>query len=297
VLAGSTFGRAKALINDLGQALEQAGPSTPVQVMGLSGLPEAGDKFQVVENLSRARTVAMERQRKARLASLAQRKHITLDTLFDDLQAEQTKELRVVLKADAMGSVEALEQMLAKLGSDEVSVRVVHSAAGAITESDVLLADASDAIVIGFNVSSEERTRQLAQDHGVEIRLYQIIYQVSEDISKALEGMLEAEKVEQITGHAEVRKIFRISRIGTIAGCYLADGTIERNARVRLIRDGVVVMSDAGLEGLRREKDDAKEVRAGFECGIKNHGFDDIKPGDIIEAYKIVERRRTLSPD
>jgi len=295
VLAGDTFGRIKNMFDDQGRGVTNAPPATPVQVTGLSSVPEAGDRFQVVDDLSRARTVALDRQRKTRLAALAQRRHVTLDTLFEDLKEGETKDLRVVLKADSMGSIEALDQMLANLGSEEVRERVIHNAVGAITESDVLLADASDAIIIGFSVSPEDRARTLAHERGVQIRLYQIIYQVSEDIHKALEGMLDAEKLEEISGHLEVRRIFRISRIGAIAGCYVTDGAIERTNRVRLIRDGIVVLADAALEGLRRVKDDVREVREGFECGVKISGFDDIKEGDVIEAFRIVERRRTLS--
>jgi len=294
ILAGNTYGRVKNMIDDLNKQLEVAGPSKPVQVTGLNSVPEAGDRFQVVADLSKARSVADDRERKARLASMARRKHITLDNLFQKLQEGETKELKMVLKADSMGALEALSQMLAKLGSDEVRVQVIHSAVGGINESDVLLADASDAIIIGFTVHPEERARVLAHERGVEIRLYQIIYKVQEDIHMALEGMLDAEKLEEVVAHVEVRQLFKVSRIGTIAGCRVTDGTIERTSRVRLIRDGITVMPTGELESLKREKDDAREVRSGFECGIKIAGYDDIKVGDIIEAYRIVERLRTL---
>jgi len=294
ILAGNTYGRVKSMVDDMGRSVEIAGPSKPVQLTGLNNVPEAGDRFQVVDDLSRARSVAGERERRARLASMVRRKHVTLDTLFEKLQETGTQELKTVLKADSMGSLEALEQMLEKLGTEEVRVQVIHSAVGGINESDVLLADASDAIVIGFTVSPDERARTLANERGVEIRLYQIIYQVQEDILKALEGLLESEKIEQVVAHAEVRKIFKISRIGSIAGCRILDGTIERTNRVRLIRDGIVVLNNASIEGLRREKDDVREVREGFECGIKIAGYDDVKVGDVIEAFRIVERRRSL---
>ncbi|MBM4044335.1 MAG: translation initiation factor IF-2 [Planctomycetes bacterium] len=293
ILCGSAYGRVRAILDDKGVSLELAGPATPVEVSGLSSVPEAGDRFQVLKSFAQAREVAEAREAKQREAARSERKHVTLETLYASLAEEKIKEVRVVLKADVMGSIEVLKQSLGTLAQGEVRVRILHAAVGSITESDVLLADASDAVIIGFDVVPEEDAGRLADQKGVEIRPYRIIYEVMEQLKAALEGMLAPEEKEVVLGNAEVRKVYRISKIGNIAGCYVRDGRILRNALIRLLREGAVVYS-SNLDSLRIVKDDVREVRAGFECGIKLHGYDDIKEGDIIQAYEIQKVKRKL---
>jgi len=259
-------------------------------------VPRAGDRFFVVDSITRAAEIAQEQKNAEREKELSQRKQITLENLFQEISAGQVRELNVIVKADVQGSVDVLTRTLMELNTAEVAVRVLHASVGGITESDILLAEASNAVVIGFHVSMEEHARTLAETSGVEVRLYKIIYQISDDIRKALEGMLSPQEQEKVSGHAEVRNLFRISRLGVIAGCYVTDGSIKRSAQARLIRDGIVIRDTIAIESLRRNKDDVTEVRNGLECGIKLAEFDDLKTGDIIETFEIVRVGRTLPP-
>ncbi len=293
VLCGQGFGRIRSIVSDQGKLLDSAGPAMPVLVSGLSAVPEAGDRFYVVDDLQAAREIAAERERHARMESLTARQHVTLENLFERIELGKVKEVRVVLKADVQGSVEVLRNSLIDLSTDEVKVNILHSAVGGISESDVLLADASDAIVIGFHVTPEDRARSLAEDKGVDIRMYNVIYMAIEDVKMAMEGMLDPEEREEVVGHAEVLRIFRVSRFGTIAGCVVRDGLINRSARLRLIRDSVVIY-DGKMHSLRHEKDDIREARAGQECGIKIEGYDDVKEGDMIETYVVRQIARTI---
>ena len=293
VLCGQTYGRVRAIYNDHGKEIKEAGPSTPVAISGLSVCPEAGDKFYGIKDIQKAREIASKRERKMREVALSGRQHVTLDNLYKKIEEGQVKEIKVILKADFKGSVEVLKKSLVEISTKEVRTRILHSGVGGITETDILLADASDAVVIGFHFVPEDKAKILAESCGVDIRLYKIIYDATNDIKAALEGLLEPDKVEQALGSVEVRKIFKVSKIGNIAGCYVKSGKILRNSLVRLIRDSVVLY-DGKIATLRVVKDDAKEVKAGFECGIRIAGFDDIKAGDIIESYEIQHIARTL---
>ena len=294
VLCGQAFGRVRAIYNDHGKVIKEAVSSTPVAISGLSTCPEAGDKFYVIKDIQKARDIASKRERKMREVSLSGRQHVTLDNLYKKIEEGQIKEINVIIKADFKGSVEVLKKSLEKISTKEVRTKILHSGVGGITETDILLADASDAVVIGFHVVPEDKARTLAEQCGVDVRLYKVIYDATNDIKDALEGMLEPDKIEQILGSVEVRKVFKVSKIGNIAGCYVKSGKILRNSLVRLIRDSVVLY-DGKISTLRIVKDDAKEVGAGHECGIKIAGFDDIKVEDIIESYEIQQVARTLS--
>ena len=293
ILAGKGYGRTRAMIDDKGRQVAEAGPATPVEVTGLVGVPDAGDVFQVVPDYSHAKEVAEERGRKAREAQLNERQHVSLENLFQKINSGNMKEVRVILKVDVTGSLEVLKQALPALSTDEVKLNLLHFAVGGITEGDILLADASDALVIGFHVDTEPRAEELAKDRGVEIKTYTVIYQAIEEMKAALEGLLEPELVEAKQGHASVKEVFRISRVGAIAGCMVLDGKIVRNSQVRLIRDQKVVHTGK-IETLKRFKDDAKEVAEGYECGIKIGGHDDIRKGDIIEAFEVQKVARKL---
>jgi len=293
VLCGMACGRARSLHDDQGWPLQQAGPSTPVEVAGLSRVPEAGDAVVALDDLDKARAIAGMRARRAREASFAERKRVTLDNLFATLAEGQQKELRVIMKADAHGSLEVLRKSLGELSTDEVRVAILHDAVGGINDSDVLLADASDAVVIGFHVVAEPTARALGDRKKIDIRLYNVIYQLTEDVKAALESRLEPEQRETVHGHVEVRQVFRISRVGNVAGCYVTDGRIARSHLVRLIRESIVIY-EGKMASLRRYKDDVREVLAGMECGIKIEGYDDVKEGDTIETYEVVEVKRTL---
>ena len=293
-VAGTNSGRVRAMFNERDQRVTEAGPSTPVQILGFAGSPAVGDRFIVRADEREARDIATKRQQLQREQMMHARKHVSLADLSRRMALGQLQELNLIIKADASGSVEALSDSLLKLSTDEVAVTIVHSGVGAINESDVTLAAASNAIIIGFQVRPMSGTRQLAEQEEIDIRLYSIIYDAIEEVRDALEGMLSPEESEKINGSAEVRETFRIPRAGTIAGCYVLDGKIQRNDKVRLIRDGVVVY-DGALGSLRRFKDDVKEVAAGYECGLNIDGFNDIKVGDQVEAYVIVETARTLA--
>lgn len=294
ILCGKTFGRARLMTNDRGIEVKAAGPSTPVSVSDFSEVPEAGDKFFVVHDIQKAREIAQERQKKVRETSLMKHQHVTLDSLYSKIAEGNVKEIKLILKADYKGSVEVLKNALEELSTPEIKVKILHSGVGGITESDVLLADASDALVIGFYVTTEDKARILAEDKGVDIRLYKIIYDATNEIKAAMEGMLEPETREVVIGQVEIRQVYHISKIGTVAGCYVKSGKITRNSSIRLTRSNIIVY-EGKLESLKIVKDDAREVRAGFECGLKIAKYDDIKVGDIIEAYEVQKIARTLT--
>jgi translation initiation factor IF-2 len=294
LVCGPAYGRVRSISDDKGKQIGEAGPSSPVEVIGLDTVPGAGDKFYVMEDPNEAREIAEDRKQTDREGEIAQRNKVTLENLYDTIQAGAVKELRVILKADVQGSVDVLKQLLTEELSKEVKVRLLHAAVGGITESDVLLAEASDAIIIGFSVVPDETARKLAEDAGVEIRTYRIIYEITDDIRKALTGMLAPTKQDQVLGHADIRQVIKVSKVGNIGGCMVSDGVLQRNSKYRLIRDGTVVSENLTLESLKRFKEDVKEVRGGLECGIKLAGYDDIKIGDRLEAYKTVDVARTL---
>lgn len=287
-VAGAVHGRVRALINDRGAVVPEAGPSSPVEIQGLQDLPLAGDTFQVFEDAAKARQVAEIRQAKLREKSLRSTARFSLQALYEQMKEGKVKELPLILKGDVQGSVEVLSDVLNKLSTEKVKVRILHSGAGAVTETDVLLASASNAIVIGFNVRPERKAQELAESEGVEIRLYTVIYNAANDIKNAMIGMLEATTKEKYLGRAEVRDTFRVPKYGFVAGSYILDGLIRRNAEVRLLRDNVVI-HEGKIGSLRRFKDDVSEVKSGFECGIGFEHFADVKVGDIIEAY-IIEK-------
>jgi len=293
IVMGRAFGRVRDITDDRGKRVKSALPPMPVQISGIDELPDAGDKFYCVGSLKEAEKAAEQRRDRERQEQLAQPK-VTLDSMFSQMAEQELKEILVVLKADVQGSVDVLRSEIEKVSGEEVRLRVIHAAVGGITESDILLANASSAVIIGFNVIANAKGRALADDKGVEIRNYQVIYHIVEDMKKAAEGMLSPDIRQEVLGHAEVRQVFKVSKVGAIAGCYVTDGTVERDALVRVTRDGVVVENDRKLEQLKRFKDDAKEVRANMECGMKVAGYDDIKEGDVIECYKNVEVARTL---
>lgn len=284
-LAGTQFGRVRALIDDTGKRIQEAGPSTPVEVIGFSEVPVAGDIFTVVDDERKARQIALARQQKKRLAEMAKKRKLTLDDLYSKIKEGEIKELNIIIKADVQGSVEALREALEHITHPEVKVRVIHASVGGINESDVMLASASNAIIIGFNVRPELKAQQLAEKEGVDIRHYNIIYVAIDDIKKALEGLLEPTFKEKILGRAEVRQTFQVSRLGTIAGCYVLDGIISRASDgIRVIRDNIVVY-EGKISSLKRFKEDVREVQAGYECGLMIENFNDIKVGDVLENY------------
>ncbi|MFO0909958.1 MAG: translation initiation factor IF-2 [Isosphaeraceae bacterium] len=293
MVCGDGFGRVRALFDDKGRSVAEAGPSTPVEVSGLDAVPTAGEKFGVVDDIAQAREIAETRRTRTRGAALGERTAVTLENLYSQMAAQKVKNLNLILKADVQGSLEALIKELDKLENAEVPIRILLKGVGGISESDILLADASQAIVIGFRVAPEDRAVSLAEEKKIEIRRYDIIYQVTDEIRKAIEGMLVPEIKEVHLGRAVVRQIFKISKIGTVAGCVVTQGTFERSAKARLIREGREIYKGA-IEALKRFKDDVKEVREGYECGIKISNFDDLKLDDVIEAYRIEEIRRSL---
>ncbi|MBL9030715.1 MAG: translation initiation factor IF-2 [Phycisphaerae bacterium] len=293
IVAGRGYGRVRDITDDRGKKLKEALPPIPVQISGIDEVPDAGDKFFVVDSLRKAQDSAEQRRQREREAQLAQPK-ATLDRLFSQMAESDTKEILVVLKAAEQGTVDVLKSEVEKVTTSEVKVRVLHAAVGGITESDVQLAEASKAVIIGFNVIASGKARGLAEQKGVEIRPYQVIYHITDDLKKAAEGLLAPELRQDVLGHAEVRKVFKVSKVGAIAGCYVTDGVVQRDALIRVTRNDVVIENDRKLEQLKRFKDDAKEVRAGMECGMKIVGYDDIKEGDVLECYKNVEVKRTL---
>ena len=287
-IVGPVFSKVRALMDDRGKAVESAGPATPVQVLGLASVPQAGDQFQVITDIIKAKQIALYREQKQREQTLASSSRVTLEQLHAHLKAGLIRELPIILKTDVQGSAEVLADALSKIPSDKVKVKIIHTGVGAITESDVLLATASNAIIIGFNVRPERKAQDVADQEKVDIRLHTIIYQVTDEVKKALTGLLEPTTKEVQLGRAEVRQTFRISKVGSVAGCYVLDGLIKRHAEARLVRDSVVIHTGR-IGTLRRFKDDASEVKAGFECGVTLDNFADVKPGDVIEAY-VTER-------
>ena len=293
IVVGRAYGRVRDIVNDRGQRIESASASTPVAISGLDVLPDAGDKFYCVKSVKEAEQAALERRRIERERELAAPK-ITLDNIFEHMGKGGVKELPLVVKGDVQGSVETLRIVLGKIRTEEVAVSVKHCAVGGINESDVALAEATKAIIVGFNVTSNSKARALAEAKGIEMRLYEVIYDLTDDVAKAASGLLEPELKLEVIGHADVREVYKITKVGAIAGCYVTDGVVERNAQIRVTRGGIVIEKDRRLEQLKRFKDDAKEVRSGNECGMKIDGYNDIKVGDVLECYRTVKVQRSL---
>ena len=293
LLAGALFGRVKAMFNSRGERIKEVGPSMPVQLLGLTGAPQAGDKFNVMENERDAREIANKREQILREQNLRTRKHITLEEIGRRKAIGTFKELNVIVKGDVDGSVEALSDSLLKLSTEEIQVNIIHKAVGQISESDINLAITSDAVVVGFQVRPSSNAKKLAEQEQIEIRLYSIIYDAINDVKDAMAGMLEPTVEEVISGNCEVREVFKITKIGSVAGCYVLDGTIKRNNRIRVVRDFIVV-HEGDISALKRYKDDASEVRAGFECGLSIRGFNDIQVGDILESFELKEVKRSM---
>lgn len=288
VLVGNTYGRLRAMFDHRGRRVRKAGPSTPVSVMGLNDVPQAGDLFQVVESDKEARAIIQERSDTEARDSTSQKSAVTLEQLFEQFQAGEVRELRLIVKADVQGSLEPIISSLNEMGVGEIAVNILHAETGNIGENDVMLAAASHAIVVGFNVQADTAARRLADTEGVDIRLYNIIYRLTEDVEKALKGMLEPEERETVIGHAEVRAVFHISKLGNIAGCYVLDGELRRNARARIKRENEV-LHEGPISSLKHLQDDVREVRQGYECGVSVKNFNDFKESDIIECY-VVEK-------
>jgi translation initiation factor IF-2 len=294
-VCGTFYGRVRSMVDDRGRKVEEAPPSMPVEVHGISGVPQAGDELVVVTDDKHAKQVAAHRQLKLREAELSRATKVTLDNLFARIKEGETKELRIVLKADVQGSLEAVTDSLHKLSAEEIRVNIIHNAAGAVTETDVMLASASDAIVIGFNVRAPLKVQEVAETEGVDLRFYDVIYQVVAEVRDAMEGMLEPIYKENFMGRAEVLKTFAVSKVGTIAGCMVNEGRVELGARIRVLRDDVVI-NDSKIASLQRYKDQVKEVKGGQDCGIGVENFNDIKIGDILETYSIEEIKAVLEP-
>jgi translation initiation factor IF-2 len=293
VLAGAVFGRVRAMLDENGRPVTEAGPSIPVELQGLADVPNAGDEMIALGDERKAREIALFRQGKFRDVKLAKKQAAKLENMFEQMKEDEMKVLPLVLKADVQGSAEALAHALSRLSHEEVKVNVVHSGVGAITESDVNLALASKAVIIGFNARADAAARKLAETSGVDIRYYNIIYDAVDEVKAALGGMLAPEKKENILGLVEVRQVFRISKVGTVAGCYVTEGLVRRGSKVRVLRDNVVI-HDGELDSLKRFKDDVREVKAGFECGLSVRSFNDINVGDHLEVYEVQEVARTL---
>lgn len=291
LVVGNTFGKVRAMTNDLGERIQTAGPSLPVEITGLNDIPQAGDRFVVFEDDKKARSIGEKRREDKIMRDRESTNKISLDNLFETLKEGELKDLNLILKADVQGTVEALAASLMKIDVEGVNIRIIHTGVGAINESDVTLANASNAIIIGFNVRPDANARRTAENEKVDIRLHRVIYKALEEIEQAMKGMLDPEYEEEVIGYAEVRQTIKVSKIGTIAGSYVTEGKITRDAGVRVIREGVVIF-EGELDSLKRFKDDAKEVASGYECGITIKNFNDIKEGDQIEAFQMVEVRR-----
>ena len=292
IVAGTSMGKIRAMTDYKGRKVKTAGPSMPVEILGLSDVPEGGDLFYCVENEKMAKNVVESRKFKQKEEQQNSRKLVSLDDLFDQINTGEVKDLNIIVKADVQGSVEAVKQSLVKLTNEEVRVNIIHGGVGAVNESDVMLADASNAIIVGFNVRPTNGAIDLAHDKQVDVRLYRVIYQAIEEIEAAMKGMLAPQFKEAVTGHAEIRQLFKVSGVGTIAGCHVSDGKIGRNSEVRVVRDGIVV-HEGLLSTLKRFKDDVKEVAEGYECGMTIERFNDLKEGDVIEAFVMEEVART----
>ncbi|WNC12501.1 translation initiation factor IF-2 [Brevibacillus brevis] len=288
IVVGSAYGRVRAMVNDKGRRLKEAGPSTPVEITGLNDVPQAGDQFRVFEDEKKARAIGEARAAKQRESERRESARVSLDDLFQQIQEGDIKELNLIVKADVQGSVEALRGSLEKIDINGTRVKIIHTGVGAITESDVTLANASNAIIIGFNVRPEPNARSMAEQEKIDIRLHRVIYTVIEEIEQALKGMLDPVYKESIIGQAEIREVFKVSKVGNIAGCYVTEGKLSRDAGARLIREGIVIY-EGKLDTLKRFKDDAKEVAAGYECGLTLERFQDLKVGDVVEAFVMVE--------
>ncbi len=291
IVVGTTFGRVRAMVNDLGRRVKEAGPSTPVEITGLNDVPHAGDRFVVFEDEKTARQVGEARSQLAIQASRSEKTRVSLDNLFEHMKQGEMKDINLIVKADVQGSVEALAAALQKIEVEGINVKIIHTGVGAINESDITLAAASNAIVIGFNVRPDNNAKRAAEAEEVDVRLHRIIYKVIEEIEAAMKGMLDPEFEEKITGQAEVRQTFKVSKVGTIAGSYVTDGKIARGSGIRVIRDGIVVF-EGEIDALKRFKDDAKEVSQGYECGITIKNYNDVKEGDVIEAFVMQEVER-----
>lgn len=288
IVAGVAYGKVRAMMDEKGRRQKEAGPATPVEVLGLSEVPEAGDKFQVVDSDKTARLIAEKRKEKIKQSQVKASQRVSLDALFDQIREGKVKELNVIVKADVHGSVEAVKQSLEKLSNEEVRIKTIHGGVGAITETDVMLAAASNAVIVGFNVRPDGMATKMAAHEKVDIRTYRVIYDAINDMEAAIKGMLEPEFKEVVIGRAEVRAIFKISTIGTVAGCYVLDGKIARNGQLRVVRDGIVVY-EGKIASLKRFKDDVREVMQGYECGITMEGYNDFKEGDILECFIMEE--------
>ena len=293
ILVGRNYGRVRAMHDEHGHILKVAGPAQPISVLGINGAPSAGDKFHVMDDEREAKSIASKREQLYREQGLRTTKHITLDEIGRRLAIGDFKELNIIVKGDVDGSIEALSDSLLRLSTEEIQINIVHKGVGAISEADVNLASASDAIIIGFQVRPSLAARKLAENEQIDIRLYSVIYKAIEEIKSAMEGMLSPDIEEKIIGSAEVRETFDITRVGTIAGCYVLDGIIKRSSKIRVIRDGIVIHTGT-LGSLKRFKDDVREVKNNYECGLNIDKFNDIKMGDIIEAFEEVEVARKL---
>ena len=293
IVVGRACGRVRDIVNDRGERVNQAGPGDPIAISGIDELPDSGDNFYCVKNLKQAEAAAEERRQAERERNLAGEK-VTLDNIFNVLAEQKKAELPIIVKGDVFGSIETLKGQLGKIGSEEVKVTIKHSAVGGINDSDVTLAEATGAIIIGFNVTASGKARKQAEAKGVDIRYYDVIYELIDDVKRAAEGLLDPELKLEVLGQAEVRAVFRITKVGMVAGCYVTSGSIRRNAQIRVTRDDIVIEKDRRLNQLKRFKEDAKEVASGNECGMLIDGYDDIKEGDVLECYLTQEVRRTL---
>jgi len=293
VLAGGVFGRVRAMLDEAGRPVHEAGPSIPVEIQGLSDVPSAGEEVVVLGDERKAREIALFRQGKFRDVKLAKQQAAKLEGMFEQMGSGESKTLSLIIKADVQGSVEALSHALQKLSTDEVKVNVVHSGVGAITESDINLALASNAVVVGFNTRADATAKKLVASHGVDVRYYNVIYDAVDEVKAAMSGMLAPEKKENVTGMVEIRQVFHISKVGTVAGCYVLEGTVKRGAQVRVLRDNVVIHTGE-LDSLKRFKDDVREVKGGFECGLSLRNYSDLKVGDQLEVFEVVEVARSL---
>jgi translation initiation factor IF-2 len=293
ILAGTTFGRVRAMLDESGREIKEAGPSIPVEILGLSDVPSAGEEVIVLNDERKAREIANFRAGKFRDVKLAKQQAAKLENMFDQMAEGEVQTLNLIIKSDVQGSYEALATSLQKLSTSEVKVNIIHTGVGAISESDVNLASASNAVLIGFNVRADAGSRKLIDNLGVDVRYYNIIYEAVDEVKAALGGMLAPEQKENMIGTVEVREVFRISKVGAIAGCYVQDGVIRRNSKVRVLRNNVIIHTGE-LDSLKRFKDDVKEVKNNFECGLSLKNFNDIEVGDILEVYEVVEVARTL---
>jgi translation initiation factor IF-2 len=293
ILAGSAFGRVRAMLDEAGNDIKEAGPSIPVEILGLSDVPNSGEEVIVLNDERKAREIALFRQGKFRDVKLAKQQAAKLENMFDQMAEGEVKTLNLIIKSDVQGSYEALATSLQKLSTDEVKVNIIHTGVGAISESDANLSVASKAVLIGFNVRADAGARKLIESAGVDVRYYNIIYEAVDEIKAALGGMLAPEKKESAIGLVEIREVFRISKVGAVAGCYVLDGLIKRNSKIRVLRNDVIIHTGE-LDSLKRFKDDVKEVKSSFECGLSLKNFNDIEVGDLLEVYEVVEVARTL---